>query len=451
MPACCSVPWIILRESEAMCPSALSQSVHLDYGADGLSLDTSGLNTTVLRPRFKEGLPDEKAAFRRALREPIAADSLLEMIGPSESLAVVVPDITRALPTSRLLSWLFEELPHVHPEYVTIIIGTGTHRANSRKELEGMLGAAIVERYTVVNHRSRDATTMQRVGTSPFGYDVYFNRHYVAADRRILMGFIEPHFMAGFSGGYKAVFPGLANLEAIQQYHGFANIAHPRSTWGILEDNPTQAHVRAGGSLLPVDFLINVTLNSSRAITGYFCGNVIKAHAAGSASSRDTAMAGVDTPFPIVVTTNSGYPLDLNLYQTVKGMAAADTITQPGGLLISAARCNNGFPEHGAFKQQLFRYSSPDQALCAISQPDFSEIDQWQTQKLIQICRSKRIQLYSELDHTSVRRAHLEPIWDVREAIDLELERLGQPDTPVAILPEGPLTIPYITTGVGTG
>ena len=425
-------------------PTSTEQSVHLHYGADGLVLDTTGLNATVLRPTFIEGLADEKASFFEALRAPYAAAPLKELIAPHETLAIAIPDITRALPSDRLLPWLFEELALLPRENISIIIGTGTHRGNTRDELIGMVGEAIVDKYRIINHNARDYTTLRNAGVSEFGYDVYFNEHYVAADCRILMGFIEPHFMAGFSGGYKAVFPGLANLDAILQYHGFDNIAHPRSTWGVLADNPTQAHVRAGGSLLPVDFLINVTLNNEHAITRYFCGDVIAAHEAGCRFSRETAMVGVEDAFPVVVTTNSGYPLDLNLYQTVKGMAAAHTITRPGGLIIAAGRCNNGFPDHGAFKEQLYRYAAPDVALRAIREPGFAEIDQWQTQKLIQILLDSRVQLYSELDPDAVRRAHIEPITDIRAAIDTERLRLGDPNAPIAILPEGPMTIPYV-------
>lgn len=420
------------------------QSVHLHYGTDGLWLDTTGLHATVLRPTFIDGLADEKAAFFDAVRAPYASASLKDLIAPHETLAVAIPDITRALPSDRLLPWLFEELSFLPRENVSILIGTGTHRGNTRDELIGMVGKAIVDNYRIVNHNGRDYTTMRKAGVSEFGYDVYLNAHYVAADRRILIGFIEPHFMAGFSGGYKAVFPGLANLEAILHYHGFDNIAHPRSTWGVLENNPTQAHVRAGGALLPVDFLINVTLNNEHAITRYFCGDVMAAHEAGCRFSKDTAMVGVDEAFPIVVTTNSGYPLDLNLYQTVKGMAAAHTITRPGGLIIAAGRCNNGFPDHGAFKEQLYRYASPEVALRAIGKPGFAEPDQWQTQKLIQILLDSRVQLYSELDPDAVRRAYIEPISDIRAAIDAERARLGEPDVPIAILPEGPMTIPYV-------
>ncbi|MDE2644251.1 MAG: lactate racemase domain-containing protein, partial [Bacteroidota bacterium] len=247
-------------------------TVQLDYGSEGLPLNLEGLNTTILRPRYIEGLPDEHAAFTESVRNPYGTRPLRDLITAGESLAVVIPDITRALPSDHLLPWLFEELGGIKREDVTIIVGTGTHRGNTDEELLQMVGPEIMAKYRIINHDSRNASTLLRAGRSPYGYDVFYSADYVKADHRILMGFIEPHFMAGFSGGYKATFPGIADLDAIQTYHGFTNIAHPKSTWGILKGNPTQNHVRAAGELLPVDFLVNVTLNTDRQITGYFCG-----------------------------------------------------------------------------------------------------------------------------------------------------------------------------------
>ena len=421
-----------------------NNQVLLLYGRQGLPLNLSGLRASVLRPEYHPGLRDERGGFINAVRAPYGTDSLRSLIHGDESLAIVIPDITRALPTDRLLQWTLDELSHVNRSNVCIIVGTGTHRPNTREELCSMVGADIVESIRIVNHDARDQRTLTKVGRSPYGYDVFFNTEYVRADRRILMGFIEPHFMAGFSGGYKAVFPGIADMNAILQYHGYHTIAHPRSSWGLLENNPTQDHVRAGGSLIPADFLINVTLNDHQEITRYFCGAVIPAHEAGCAYSKKSAMVGVKSRFPIVVTTNSGFPLDLNLYQSVKGMCAADTITAPGGLIITASRCNNGFPNHGPFREQLLRYNSPEEGINAISTPGFAESDQWQSQKLFQILKNCRIQLYSDMNPSDVRSAHLEPVSDIRQAIDAELRRINNPDTPVAVMPEGPLTIPYL-------
>jgi len=418
--------------------------VKLDYGTEGRFLNLEGLNATVIRPHYLDGLPDEHGSFIESIRHPYNSPPIEEVISPNETLAIVIPDITRALPSDRILPWLFDELTGVNPENVTIIVGTGAHRVNTYEELCQMVGPEIVAKYRIVNHDARNPDSLLKAGRSSYGYDVSYASDYVLSDRRILMGFIEPHFMAGFSGGYKAVFPGIADIHSIQSYHGFENIAHPNSTWGILENNPTQNHIHSAGGLLPVDFLINVTLNSDRHITGYFCGEVTSAHQAGCIFSRETAMVQVPAPFPIVVTTNSGYPLDLNLYQSVKGMSAAHAITKMGGFIIAAARCNDGFPEHGAFKDQVLRWESPDEAWAAIQDPNFTEADQWQTQKLLQILKKCRIGLLSDLDSQLVRRAHLTPIHDIRDTIDQELTRLNNPNASIAVLPEGPLTIAYV-------
>ena len=417
---------------------------HLQYGTTGLELDLTGLNATILAPRFLPGLPDEAAAFTAALRAPLGTRPLREEIAATDRVAVVIPDGTRPLPSDRLLPWLFAELPHVPRENFTILIGTGSHRANTPAELDAMLGPAVARNYRVVNHDSADASTLAVAGRSALGYEVRLARDYVAADRRIILGFIEPHFMAGFSGGYKAVFPGIAALDAIMQYHGANVIGDPRSTWGELEDNPTQRHVRAGGSLLPVDFCINVTLNTRREITRYFCGETLAAHREGCAFVKATAMAPCAHDFPIVITTNSGFPLDQSLYQTVKGMAAAARIVRPGGLILTAARCNDGFPAHGNFRTLIEESASARELMDRIMTPGFAMLDQWQAQHLAMVLLKARVALYSELTDADVRRAHLTPVHDLRAALDAELARIGR-DAPIAVLPEGPLTIPYLT------
>ena len=418
--------------------------VHLQYGREGLDVEVPGCDVTVVEPRFVPGLPDEAAAFREAVRRPIGARPLREIVRASDRIAVVIPDLTRALPSERLLPWLFEELAHVPAERFTIVNGTGSHRVNTPEELAAMVGRDVLARYRVVNHTSHDPATMLPAGKSRDGQTVSFNREYVEADRRIVLGFIEPHFMAGFSGGYKGIFPAVADIASIMRYHDARTIGDPRSTWGLLEGNPTQSIVRHNGSLLPLDFCVNVTLNRRREATRFFCGDPILAHEAGCAFSKSTAMVACRRPFPVVVTTNSGYPLDQNLYQTVKGMSAAAQIVEEGGYIAAASRCDDGFPEHGNFKKLLFDHPSPRAVLDAIEEPGFSLYDQWEAQLLALIRLKARIGLRSELADDDVRRAHLEPIADVGAAVARELERRGR-DAPVAVLPEGPQTIPYVT------
>ena len=417
--------------------------VHLQYGREGLAVDVPGRNVKLIEPRFLPGLPDERAAFREAVRAPIGAAPLRELVKPGERVAVVIPDLTRPLPSDRLLPWLFEELAHVPAERVVIVNGTGSHRANTPEELASMVGRDVLARYRVVNHTAHDPSTLVVVGKDRQGEPVLLNRDYVEADRRIATGFIEPHFMAGFSGGCKGVFPAIGDIASIMRYHDAATIGDPRSTWGRLEGNPTQAIVRHNASLVPLDFCVNVTLNRRREITAFFCGDPIAAHERGCAFSRETAMVACDRPFPVVVTTNSGYPLDQNLYQTVKGMSAAAQIVEDGGYIAAAARCNDGFPTHGNFRTLLFDHASPRELLDAICAPGFSVFDQWEAQLLAIIRLKARVGLLSELPADEVRRAHLEPIDDVGAAVARELARLGA-DAPVAVLPEGPQTIPYV-------
>lgn len=416
--------------------------VHLEYGRDGLDIEIPSSRVRVVEPAFVPGLADEAAAFRDAVRAPIESAPLRERIGAHERVAVVIPDITRPLPTERLLPWLFAELAHLPAENIVIINGTGSHRVNTPEELSAMVGADVLARYRVVNHDAHDPSNLAPAGLTGDGLPVAMARDYVEADRRIVLGFIEPHFMAGFSGGYKGVFPAVADIAAIMHYHRAAAIGHPNSTWGILDGNPTQEQIRWNGALLPVDFLINVTINRKREITGYFCGDVLAAHAAGCAFAKETAMVACEHPFPIAVTTNAGYPLDQNLYQAVKGMHAAMQVIEEDGFILAAARCNDGFPDHGNFRQLLFDYATPREMLDAITTPGFSVYDQWEAQLLAIIALRAQVGLKSELDPAEVQRAHLEPVADVERRIAQELERRG--DVPIVVLPEGPMTIPYL-------
>src|SRR6266545_5025491 len=410
--------------------------IHLQYGKEGLEVAIPSSKVTTLAPRFIPGLPDEAAAFREAVRAPINSRPLRELIGANDRVAVVIPDITRPLPSDRLLAWLFAELGAVPAENFVIVNGTGSHRVNTPAEL--------ASRYRIVNHNSHDPATLAFVRKTGDGRDLFFNREYVETDKRIVMGFIEPHFMAGFSGGYKGVFPALADIVSIMHYHRADVIGHPLSTWGVTEGNPTQEQIRAQGRALPVDFLVNVTLNRQRQITGFFCGETLAAHERGCAFSKSTVMIPCPTPFPIVVTTNSGYPLDQNLYQAVKGMSAAAQIVAQDGLIVAASKCNDGFPNHGNFKKLLFDHDSPQAVLDTILAPGFSMYDQWEAQLLAMIRLKARVGLYSDIAPDEVRRAHLEPVADISEFVAGELRRIGA-GAPVAVLPEGPMTIPYLS------
>ena len=193
--------------------------IHLQYGKDGLDLELDAPNVTVIQPKFTAGLPDERTAFQAAVRQPIECRPLREQIKSTDSVAIVIPDITRPLPTERILPWVFEELSHVPARNFVIINGTGSHRVNTPDELAVMCGAEVASKYKIVNHNSLDPQTLQQAGIGEDGQPIFYNREYCQADKRIVMGFIEPHFMAGFSGGRKLICPGIAALETVKVWH----------------------------------------------------------------------------------------------------------------------------------------------------------------------------------------------------------------------------------------
>ena len=417
---------------------------NLQYGNDGLEIDLPFTNVTELRPQFVAGLNDEQEAFKAAVRRPINCAPLKSQLATTDTVAIVIADITRPLPSARLLPWLLTEIAHVPAQNITIIIGTGTHRATTPAEIEQLVGKEITTNYRVIDHSAYDTDQLVQVGVMADGHTpLHLNKAYVAADRRIVVGFIEPHFMAGFSGGYKGIFPAVAGLRAIMHYHRAEVIGHPNSTWGVLQGNPTQQQIRRFGSVIPLDFCVNVTLNRKHQITGYFCGDPVEAHNRGCEFAKQTAMVACEHPFPLVVTSNSGYPLDQNLYQTVKGMCAAAEIVGDGGLIITAARCNDGFPEHGNFRKLLLEHDSPEALLDTIFTPGFHMLDQWQAQKLAQVQAKAQVALFSELSAAALERVQITPIVDLDAFLQAKYAELGA-EIPMAILPEGPMTIPYL-------
>jgi nickel-dependent lactate racemase len=417
---------------------------YLQYGKSGLEIDLPFTNVEELRPQFVAGLIDEQEEFKAAVRQPINCLPLASHFSATDTVAIVIADITRPLPSDRVLLWLFEEIAHVPAQNITLIIGTGTHRATTPAEIEQLVGKEIAACYRVVDHSAYNEEQLGRVGEMADGQEpLYLNKDYIAADRRIVIGFIEPHFMAGFSGGYKGIFPAVAGLRSIMHYHRAEVIGHPNSTWGVLQDNPTQQQIRQYGSVIPLDFCINVTLNHKRQITSYFCGDPLVAHDKGCEFVKKTAMVACEHRFPLVITTNSGYPLDQNLYQTVKGMCAAAEIVQDSGLIITIARCNDGFPDHGNFKKLLLKHDSPEALLDTIFIEGFHMLDQWQAQKLAQVQLKAQVALFSELSATALERVGITPIVDLDAFLRAKCTEHGA-DIPIAVLPEGPMTIPYL-------
>lgn len=314
--------------------------IQLAYGKTGLEVEFPDGRTSVIEPSHVAGLVDERAAFMDALANPIAAKPLEQMVRSTDKVCIVFSDITRATPNERIIPWLLEALERsgTKRENITLLNGVGTHRANSQEELEKMLTQQVVAKYQVINHQPRDPAELMKVGVTRHGNEVWLNRHLIASDLRIVTGFIEPHLFAGFSGGPKGIMPGVAGQRTVERNHGAAMIVHQNATWGITFGNPLWEEMLECAQMVNQRlFLINVALNNERQITRVFAGDLVEAHREGCKFVKHTAMQPVDEAFNIVVTTNSGYPLDQNLYQAVKGMSAAARIVKKGGTIIIAA------------------------------------------------------------------------------------------------------------------
>ncbi|MBN8249546.1 MAG: nickel-dependent lactate racemase [Verrucomicrobia bacterium] len=420
-------------------------NVALAYGQGSLSVEFPGDRTTVIEPSFRPGLADERAALRAAMDQPVGAPPLREWLRPGARICILFTDITRATPNQRLIPWLLEFLEEsgVRREQITLLNQLGTHRPNTREELETMLTPAVVAGYRVINHEPENHDACVALGQTRGGVPAWINREAVEADVRIVTGFIEPHFFAGFSGGPKGIMPGVAHVETVMSNHGAHHIGDPRATFGICEGNPLWEELRDIALRAGPSFLLNVTLNDHRAVTGVFAGDLIAAHRAGRDFVRSAAMQKVKEPFDVVVTTNSGYPLDMNLYQGVKGMSAAARIVAERGTIILAAECREGVPAKSPLDRLLREAGSPEEILTLLATPGFVRPEQWQAQIQALIQRRARVLVHSAIPEDVLRAAHLEPCPDIAAAVRQELDRRG-PQARVAVLPQGPLTIPYL-------
>jgi nickel-dependent lactate racemase len=412
--------------------------VKLAYGRDGLSIQVPD-KAVVIEPRHLPGLMDEKQAVMTALRQPIGTPPLKEMVKSTDTVAIVIADITRPTPSEKLVPWLIEELAHVPKENFVVINGLGSHRPNTREELIQMLGQEVVDTIRVINHEAFDDKELVHVGTNSYGSEVYLNKTYIEADFRIVTGFIEPHFFAGFSGGPKGINPGIVGIKTIQDFHNAEMIGNPNSTWGVIEGNAATQNCL----MAKPEFMLNVTLNGEKEITNVFTGDVIEAHRIGCAFVKEHAMFAVDQPFDIVITTNSGYPLDQNLYQTVKGMSAGAQVVKKGGSIIAVSECCDGLPSHGNFGPILKMRSTPEELLELINDATFSMFDQWEAQKLAMIQMEADCYLYSLLSVQTVNECMIQHVENVEKTLQQLMDKYGS-DTTIAILPLGPLVIPYV-------
>jgi lactate racemase len=421
----------------------------LAYGSGRLVVDVPD-DAVVIEPRPQPAAANEVDVLRAALRSPVAGPPLRQRVKRHQTVAISACDITRPQPRQLMIPVILEELDGVVDlADVVILVATGTHRANTEAELREMFGDPVVDAVTIVNHDAREQSEMVWAGRHGRDVPVWLNRRWLDADVRVTTGFVEPHFFAGFSGGPKMVAPGLAALDTVLVLHDAVRIGDRRATWGVTHGNPIHDDIRAIAAATGVTFALDVVLDRDQRIVAAFAGDLAPMHEAAVARARSIAMRPVAHRFDVVLTTGSGYPLDQNLYQAVKGMSAAYQIVRPGGTILCAAECRDGFPDHGSYRAELTRGLTPPEMLAEIEQRTTAVPDQWQLQIQARIQTDAEVVMHTTyLTDDALAAANLEQTSDIEARVRDAVRRAG-PGATVCVLPEGPQTIPYVAAERG--
>jgi nickel-dependent lactate racemase len=420
--------------------------VRLDYGKTGKEVELPDKNLiAVLGLSQVAPLPAPSQAVVDALKSPIGTVPLAELAAGKQRACVVICDITRPVPNTTLLPPILETLHQcgLTTDQITILIATGTHRPNLGEELTALLGEQIANRYNIQNHDCRNLSEQRWLGVSPNGVPIWLDETYCAADLRITIGLIEPHFMAGFSGGRKLVMPGLAAFETVQRWHCPRFLESPLATNGIVHGNPVHEEALAIAKVCPPDLIVDVTLNEANQITGVFAGDLERAWLAGVAFAAQTVRAPAPALADIVVTTCAGYPLDATFYQAVKGMVGALPVVKPGGTIIIAAECSEGVGSPD-FTRALLEIEDLEAFVQHISQPDVFVPEEWEIEELAKARRHAEIFCVTDgIPAETLSRCFVTPAPTVEMALAAALERHG-PDATLIAIPRGPYVIPFI-------
>ena len=423
--------------------------VELSFGRQGLKVElpAEAVPRIIRKPRMP--IPtDPKAVVQQALASPIGSRPLREEAQGAQSACLLVCDITRPVPNGLFLRPVLEELEAagMARDKITLLIATGLHRPNLGEELAEVIGDPwVMENFRVLNHDARDEDSIVSLGTTrTHQVPVGLNRHFVEADLKIATGLVEPHFMAGYSGGRKVIAPGIAHHETIRTFHSARFMESPFAASCNLQQNPlheTQLEIveLLGGKILSV----NTILDEERNLIHMTFGEIVASHLAAVEFARSSCEIQIGRRFKTVVTSSAGYPLDKTYYQTVKGMVTPLDILEPGGTIIIASECSEGIgsPEFRESQARLVELG-PEAFLQTLLAKDFAEIDEWESEMQLKPMRVGSVQLYCpEMTEGDRALTGVEMVDDLKQAIQAAMERAG--DAEIAVIPEGPYVVPF--------
>jgi nickel-dependent lactate racemase len=420
--------------------------IRLDYGRTGLDVDLPDdrvVGPLAIRPA--PPLADPHAAVEESLRRPIGAAPLAEVARGRKNACILVCDITRPVPNRLILPLILRTLEEqgIARRDILILIATGLHRPNEGAELVELVGTDIASAYRIENHHGKVREEHDFLGTTPNGVPVWLDSRYVRADLKITTGLIEPHLMAGYSGGRKVICPGVAGLDTVKVWHGPKFLEHPKADCGVVGGNPVHEENTRIALMAGCDFIVNVCLDGHRRVTWVGAGDMIRAWEEGVRFVEQIVKAPVSDPVDVVVTSCAGYPLDTTWYQAVKGLTGALPIVKQGGTIVLAASLSDGLgsPE---FQRVLAENSDLAAFKKRILGSDYFVMDQWQVEELCKVLERCRVKVVSDgLPAETLRRCQVEPAATVEQAVAESLEEYG-PNARVAVIPKGPYVLPYV-------
>ena len=420
--------------------------VNMKYGRGEIGVDVPNPNLiSVLASQEFPPIGNPEQAILDALETPTDSPALSEMAKNRKSATIVISDITRPVPNKLILPPMLRiiEEQGVPREEIRILIATGIHRPNEGDELLEMVGSQIMENYQIVNHFSQKQETLINLGQTQNGTPVLINRLYVESDLKVISALIEPHLMAGYSGGRKAICPGLASIETMKIMHGPQILEHPKASVGILEGNPFHAEATEIALMAGVDFSLNVTINDRRQLTGVFAGDMVNAHLAGAKFAEKQTKATLPEPADVVIVSCAGYPLDTTFYQAIKGVLSAIEVVKEGGMVILVAECQEGIGS-GPFTDLILKTKNLEQFVRNTYNPKNFVIDQWQLEELAKAIRKANVYFYSDkIPYEQQQQLFVNPLKSPNEGVEIALKKYGK-DAKIVAIPDGPYTLAQV-------
>ena len=416
------------------------------YGKNGLPVDLpDNSEIDIIRKKEMPVLSNSADAVRSALFHPVGCKSLREHVQESKSICILMCDITRPVPNSIVLPVLIEELINAgaHPGSITVLIATGLHRPNEGEELRELIGNDwVLQTVKVANHFAGNDEDHVFLGTTPRGMPVRLDRRFVHAGLRIAIGLVEPHFMAGYSGGRKLIVPGVAHQDTIRALHSTGMLNNEGVANCVIEGNPLHEEQMAAVRMVGGGLALNTVIDEDRNISFVNFGEIEESHLAAVSFARPYFEIPVPRKYKTIITSAAGYPLDRNYYQTIKGMVGVADILEPGGDLFVVSECSEGLgtPEYADSQARLITMGA-DRFIEETAQKQYAGIDEWESVMQIKAMKLGTIHLYSGcLSKEEQSLTGVAIVKSLKETIERMIK--AKKDTRVAVIPEGPYVIP---------